>query len=84
MLTQKINKFILKISNIPRFLAKTIGFILIFMIQGLRPLLGPAHCKYPISCTKYAVIQLKTKPLFTALWLITKRLISCNPFFDPK
>ena len=58
--------------------------ILIFFIVGLRPLLGPAHCKYAISCSEYALIQLKTKPLLKAIWLITKRICSCNPFTKPK
>ncbi|MFC1842184.1 membrane protein insertion efficiency factor YidD [Candidatus Dependentiae bacterium] len=47
------------------------------------PLLGPAHCKHPISCTDYAQEQLTNRYLFPAIWLITKRVLSCNPFMNP-
>lgn len=56
--------------------------IIIFLISGLRPLFGIAHCKYAVSCTKFAVWQLQEKNLPTALWAIGKRVISCNPFFN--
>ena len=50
-----------------------------FIITGLRPLLGPACCKYPIGCTDFALDQLKEQPLHKALWAIVKRIASCNP-----
>lgn len=52
----------------------------IFLIQGLRPLLGPATCKYELTCGKFAVYQLQTFPIHIALWAILKRIASCNPF----
>lgn len=54
--------------------------IVIFMLVGLRPLLGPAHCRFEIGCTQFAVNQLQEKPLFHALLAIAKRVLSCNPF----
>lgn len=55
--------------------------LLIYLILGLRPLLGPpARCKFTVTCTQYAVLQLKEKPLFPAIWAIIKRLLACNPF----
>ncbi|MCK5632309.1 membrane protein insertion efficiency factor YidD [bacterium] len=55
--------------------------IFIFLIISIRPLLGPANCRFEPTCGKYAIIQLKTQPLHTATYNITKQLISCcNPF----
>ncbi|MFT6765786.1 MAG: hypothetical protein ACJAZS_000678, partial [Alteromonas naphthalenivorans] len=31
-----------------------IAHVIWFFIAGLRPLLGPAHCKYPVGCTAFA------------------------------
>lgn len=57
-----------------------IAHILWFLIKGLRPLFGPAHCKYPVSCTVYAHEQLKTESLLRAIKKIVIRVLSCNPF----
>jgi putative component of membrane protein insertase Oxa1/YidC/SpoIIIJ protein YidD len=54
--------------------------ILITVLVGLRPLLGPAACRYEIGCTQFAVIQLQNLPLHKALWAIGCRVVSCNPF----
>ncbi len=54
-----------------------------FILRGTRPLLGKTHCRYPLSCTNYALLQLKEQPLIIALWRITKRVIVCNPFYKP-
>ena len=81
---RKLNKLGAYLKKASKLIAKAIGFLLIFLIRGLRPFLGPSHCKYPISCTDYAAEQLKTQPLFRAIWQITKRVLSCNPFMDPK
>jgi putative component of membrane protein insertase Oxa1/YidC/SpoIIIJ protein YidD len=48
-----------------------------FLILGLRPLLGPASCRYEIGCTQYALNQLEEKRLVQAIWLIIKRVFSC-------
>jgi putative component of membrane protein insertase Oxa1/YidC/SpoIIIJ protein YidD len=61
----------------PPFLNK----IIIFLITGIRPIFGIAHCRYPVSCTKFAVWQLEEKRLLMALWAIDKRVLSCNPLF---
>jgi hypothetical protein len=52
---------------------------LVFIISGMRPLLGPASCRYTVTCTPFAIEQLKTQPLHRALWYIIKRVASCNP-----
>jgi len=58
------------------FIAKIISFF----ITGIRPFLGPADCKFYPSCTRFAQQQLEQQPLHKALWIITKRVASCNPF----
>lgn len=55
--------------------------ILIFLIRGIRPFFGIAHCKYAVSCTKFAVWQLEEERLLVALWEIGKRVLSCNPLW---
>ena len=82
---RKISNFSLNfLLNLLKYIDKAGRYFLIFLIRGLRPLLGPAHCKYPISCTDYAENTLKSKYLFPAVWLITKRVLSCNPFMNPR
>lgn len=56
-----------------------INKVIIFLITGIRPLFGIAHCKYAVSCTKFAVWQLQERVLWSALWEIGKRVVSCNP-----
>lgn len=53
--------------------------IVIFMLRGLRPLLGTVSCKYPVSCGTYAQLQLEHTHLLRACYLIIKRIASCNP-----
>lgn len=60
---------------------KFLNKIVIFLIVGLRPLFGQAHCKYPVSCTRFAVGELQNNSLLPAVWAIIKRVCSCNPFF---
>lgn len=62
-------------------IAYCIKKLLIFILIGLRPLLGPATCRYAIGCTAYAREQLETQPIHRALWLISKRVLNCNPFW---
>ncbi|MFC1842182.1 membrane protein insertion efficiency factor YidD [Candidatus Dependentiae bacterium] len=79
-----LTKLLHAILTILKFIDKMCRYFLLFLIRGLRPLLGPAHCKHPISCTDYAQEQLTNRYLFPAIWLITKRVLSCNPFMNPK
>ncbi|HBL98791.1 TPA: hypothetical protein DDZ86_04070 [Candidatus Dependentiae bacterium] len=61
--------------------SKAIRTTLIALIVTVRALLGPAGvCRYPVSCTRYACLQLEHEPLMRALFNITKRILSCNPF----
>lgn len=62
--------------------SKFIRSLLITLLLGLRPLLGPACCKFSVSCTEFAVLKLQEEPLWRALWEIAKRLVRCNPFFN--
>lgn len=54
--------------------------LLVALITTLRPLLGPrGACRYKLTCTKYARLMLQDFPLYKAIPLIIKRVISCNP-----
>lgn len=59
---------------------KIINYIVIALLALIRPLLGPASCKFAISCGEFALTELKEKPFLKAFWSICKRLFSCNPF----
>lgn len=63
-----------------KLISHVLATLLRFLISGLRPLLGPAACRYEVGCTQYALIQLQDQPLHKAIWLSMKRLLSCNPF----
>jgi len=54
--------------------------VLFIPIALLRPLLGPAECKYGLSCMPFAKKQLRELPLHKALWRIIRRVASCNPW----
>jgi putative component of membrane protein insertase Oxa1/YidC/SpoIIIJ protein YidD len=58
-----------------------INRVFIFILRGTRPLLGPARCKFTVTCTEYAIIQLQEKSLLVAIGEIVRRLFSCNPFW---
>lgn len=53
---------------------------LIFLIKTIRPLLGPASCKFPISCTEFAITALSSLPFHKAVYATVKRVFYCNPF----
>jgi putative component of membrane protein insertase Oxa1/YidC/SpoIIIJ protein YidD len=65
-------------------ITRLLSRLFIFLIQGIRPLLGgQGCCKYSVTCTQFAINQLKERPLHRALWHICKRVLSCNPFTKP-
>lgn len=53
---------------------------ILFFIEGLRPLLGPSNCRYPVGCTAFAREQFEKESFFKALKNTTLRVLSCNPF----
>ncbi|QQR54242.1 membrane protein insertion efficiency factor YidD [bacterium] len=53
--------------------------IAIFIIT-VRPLLGPAQCKFQVSCTRFALKTIEQENLVHAFFLIIKRLCYCSPF----
>ncbi|MBI2775004.1 membrane protein insertion efficiency factor YidD [Candidatus Dependentiae bacterium] len=61
-----------------------INQLLISLFQALRPFLGFASCKFPISCGNFAIMQLQDLPLRKAIPSIARQLVACNPFFNPK
>jgi hypothetical protein len=52
----------------------------------LSPLLG-ANCRFEPSCSSYALEALEKHGSLYGSWLITRRIIKCNPWgghgFDP-
>ena len=52
----------------------------------LSPLLG-ANCRFEPSCSSYALEALEKHGPLYGCWLITRRIIKCNPWgghgFDP-
>jgi putative component of membrane protein insertase Oxa1/YidC/SpoIIIJ protein YidD len=57
--------------------------ILVGLIYGIRPFLGPSNCSYYVSCSDYGLQQITTQPLHKAVWNIIKRLINCaNPWCE--
>lgn len=61
---------------------KFAAFLATCLILALRPILGPAICRYELTCTKFAAKCLAELPLHKAVWKIIKRLLACNPFFS--
>tara|TARA_B100000902_G_scaffold261884_1_gene248146 strand:+ start:345 stop:584 length:240 start_codon:yes stop_codon:yes gene_type:complete len=47
----------------------------------ISPILGPT-CRFHPTCSNYAIEALKTKPLFEAFYIISTRVLRCNPLFD--
>jgi putative component of membrane protein insertase Oxa1/YidC/SpoIIIJ protein YidD len=70
------------LQRVARFLAWFVKKTLLFGIENFWPLVRPVGvCRYTISCSQYAKLMLEQKPLHQALWLIAKRVVSCNPFY---
>ena len=44
-------------------------------------MLGPATCKYEVTCGTYAIAEFQELPLHKAIWSVVKRILSCNPLF---
>jgi uncharacterized protein len=76
----------LKVKDIPAFLTvimikvyqKTISFD-----HGVLKSLYPnGYCKFYPSCSEYAVDALRKKGLIKGSFLVTKRLVRCNPWSE--
>lgn len=62
-------------------------FILIYFYKYcISPLIGP-RCRFVPSCSEYALQAIKIHGVFKGCYLITKRLLKCQPFgpsgYDP-
>ena len=65
------------------------GFLL-FLVGSYR-ILGTTHmggaCRFTPSCSEYAVQTIQAHSFFSAIYLITKRILKCRPGgsfgFDP-
>lgn len=57
---------------------------LFFIISMIRPLFGPisaSRCYFNPSCGKFALQQLESQPLSTALFRSGQQLLKCNPLY---
>lgn len=49
-----------------------------------RQLLGQyLACRYPVSCSDYALTAIAQHGAFTGAWMAVKRLVHCHPFSKP-
>lgn len=46
----------------------------------LRHFFPYGYCRHEPTCSAYAVETLKTEPFLKSLWLIVRRVLSCNPW----
>ena len=73
-----------------QWIERSVRFALRLLVRlyqlTLSPLL-PNCCRFHPSCSQYAMQALREKRLFTALWLIARRLCRCHEFnpggYDP-
>lgn len=74
-------------ANVLEDAARKLGTLLVkTYCWTIKPLLAP-NCRYYPSCSQYALISLDNHKFPTALRLIMKRLLKCNPLgpggYDP-
>ena len=53
---------------------------LLDLLGALRPLLGPAACRFEPSCSRYAREALELHAPPRAILLVAGRLLRCHPF----
>lgn len=54
---------------------------LLDLILVLRPFFAPqGACRFLVSCTDFARIELEEKPFIRAVLSVSKRVLSCHPF----
>ncbi len=73
-----------------RFFSNGLNYVFLFLIRGYQLLLSPylgGNCRYEPSCSCYALTAFHRLPFWKALFLSTKRVLSCHPFggqgYDP-
>ncbi len=57
----------------------------IFIIRVYQKFISPVlpkSCRFYPSCSEYAVQCFERFNIFYALFLVTKRIFKCNPFFE--
>jgi uncharacterized protein len=63
-----------------------LGLIKIYQLF-ISPLLGNSKCRYTPTCSEYSAEAFKKYNVLKALYLTTKRILSCNPWggsgYDP-
>lgn len=59
--------------------------VLLLLVKAYQLLLSPwlgSNCRYTPSCSQYMVQALTTHGAIRGLWLGSKRIVRCNPWFD--
>ncbi|MAJ90808.1 MAG: membrane protein insertion efficiency factor YidD [Legionellales bacterium] len=57
---------------------------IIFFVRTYQVTLSPAlgsQCRFTPTCSNYALEALRGRSFFIAIYLITKRILKCNPLF---
>ena len=69
---------------------KLIAFPFIFLIRFYQLIISPnlpPSCRYTPTCSQYALLCFKEFNILKALYLTTKRILSCHPWggsgYDP-
>ena len=61
--------------------------MLVRLYQRFISPLTPPSCRYPPTCSQYAIEALRKYGPFKGLWLAVKRLLRCHPWggsgYDP-
>ena len=71
-----------KLTSIINFIITRILLWLIWSYQNIISRFSNSHCRFYPSCSQYAKLALINYPMHIAIWLITKRLLKCNPYCD--
>ena len=68
-------------------LSRSLIFLITLYQAAISPFKPCACCRFTPTCSRYAIEALRTHTFFVALWLIAKRIFSCNPWggsgYDP-
>jgi len=60
----------------------SIALVFIKFYQKIISPLLPGACRYYPSCSEYSMQAFKNYSFIQALWLSSKRIGRCNPFFE--
>ena len=65
---------------IKRLVKRVLLNMIRFYQYGISPLLGP-RCRFTPTCSQYAYEAITEHGIIKGIYLGTKRILKCNPFF---